>query len=167
MGFFTWTDAHREPRLTKKGCYYAEDMIGYDSFAKIVCPDDTEIIEDCYEGYGIFDGKDVYDLVVDWNRAHLTSIFAKLAAKNANHWGCYLRQLAAYYQSGDDKAFNAELTRLAENEDLPFIRNEWKRTIGIAIACGEQNGELPYPVKITSTKRHKKYSELVPSYVCQ
>lgn len=167
MGFFTWTDARHEPRLTKNGGYHTKDMIGYDCFAKIVCPDNTEIIEKYYEGYGMFDGKDVYDLVVDWNRAHLTSIFDKLAAEKPNHWGCYLRQLAAYYQSGDEKAFNAELTHLAGNEDLPFIRNEWKRTIGITIACGDQNSTLPYPIKITSMKQHKKYNELVPSHVCQ
>lgn len=167
MGYFTWTDARCEPRLTKHGDYRASDTVGYDGYAKIICPDNTEIVESSYEGYGIFDGKDVYDLVVDWNRAYLTEIFDKLAAENPDHWGCYLKQLAAYYQSGDEKAFSAELTRLAQNEDLPFIRGEWKRTIGITIACGDQNAGLPYPIKITTTKRHKSYDELVPSHVCQ
>lgn len=166
MGFFTWTDALRKPRILKNGDYAAKDKIGYDCFAKIVCPDNTEIIENSYEGYGIFNGKDIYDLVVDWNKAYLTSIFDRLAVQNPNHWGIYLRKLAAFYQTDDKCAFDAELTRIAESGN-PHIYKEWKREIGIAIAYGKQNNDLPYPIKITCAKSHKKYNELVSSHGCQ
>lgn len=167
MGFFTWTDARRNPRILKNGDYSAKDKIGYGCFAKIVCPDNTEVIENSYEGYGIFDGKDIYDLVVDWNKAYLTSIFDKLAAQNPNHWGIRLQKLAKFYQTDDKCAFDAELTYIAKSDTTPYIYTEWKREIGITIACGEQNSTLPYPIKITSAKSHKKYNELVPSHPCQ
>lgn len=94
MGYFTWTDARREPRLLKNGDYSVTDKIGYDGFAKVVCPDDTEICEPYYEGYGMFDGHDIYDLVVDWNKDHLDEIFARLAQKDPKHWGWQFKNLA-------------------------------------------------------------------------
>ena len=42
------------------------DRAGY-----IACPDGTFIHEQCYEGYGEFNGQDVYELVVRWNRAFI------------------------------------------------------------------------------------------------
>lgn len=84
MGFFTWTDARRNPRKLKCGDYSSADKIGYGGYAKIVCPDNTEIIEPYYEGYGMFDGKDIYDLVVDWNKTYLKDIFDK------KDKGCYM-----------------------------------------------------------------------------
>lgn len=169
MGYFTWTDARREPKLKANGDYTAKDKIGYGGFAKIVCPDDTEIIENYYEGYGEFNGKDVYDLVVDWNKEHLEDIFNNLFQKNPNHWGSHLKTLAVCYQNDDKNGMNMEIERLILTEkEQPYFKNEWKRTIGIAIACGEdENKALPFPIKITSTKWHKKYADLVPSCYCQ
>lgn len=37
----------------------------------MACPDGTFIHEPCYEGYGEFNGQDVYELVVRWNRAFI------------------------------------------------------------------------------------------------
>ena len=32
-----------------------------------MCPDGTKIKEDDYEGYGVFGGRDIYQLVAEWN----------------------------------------------------------------------------------------------------
>lgn len=58
MGSFSWLFA--DTNNTKN---LRANRRGY-----VACPDGTFICEPCYETYGIFDGKDVYDLVVDWNR---------------------------------------------------------------------------------------------------
>ena len=73
MGCFTWTLANRTPKKVR-GRYAAQCILRYDSYGAIICPDDTIISEPHYEGYGVFDGKDVYDLVVDWNKDYLTEI---------------------------------------------------------------------------------------------
>lgn len=56
MGSFSWLFA--DTNNTKN---LRANRRGY-----VACPDGTFICEPCYETYGIFDGKDVYDLVVDW-----------------------------------------------------------------------------------------------------
>lgn len=169
MGFFTWTDARREPRTNKRGDFITADKIGYDCFAKIVCPDNTEISEPYYEGYGIFDGKDVYDLVVDWNKTHLSEIFDKMLADDPKCWGYHLRNLAVCYQNDDMQGIDNELQSIINSgEEGPHFKNEWKRAIGIAIACSEKNNQrLPFPIKITRMKRKRAYADLYPSYNCQ
>lgn len=166
MGYFTWTDARRHPKVLKSGDYAAADKIGYGGYAKVVCPDNTEIVEKYYEGYGEFDGKDIYDLVVDWNRAFLEEIFDKMSE---DHWGYHLKELAIAYQNYDAAKMYAEIERIVKLEIEPkWFREEWKRTIGITIACNdEDNNNLPFPIKITTTKWHRKYDELVPSCNCQ
>ena len=169
MGYFTWTDARKEPKLLKNGDFSSADKIGYGWYAKIVCPDNTEIVEPYYEGYGLFDGKDVYDLVVDWNKDYLEDIFNRMAKEDANHWGAHLKDLAVFYQKDDTKNVYAEVQRLiSTGKEMPCFKDEWKRKIGIAIACDNNNNKaLPYPIKITRTKWKKKYDELVPSCSCQ
>lgn len=166
MGYFTWTDARRHPNVLKNGDYSAKDKIGYDGYAKVVCPDNTEIIETCYEGYGEFGGHDIYDLVVDWNKAYLKEIFDKMPE---NHWGYHLKELAIAFQNDDLLTLRAEIERIVESgKEASWFRDEWKRNIGIAISCDDKDNEsLPFPIKITTTKWHRKYDELVPSYNCQ
>lgn len=166
MGFFTWTDARREPKKRRDGEYVTADKIGYGGYAKVVCPDDTEIIENYYDGYGEFGGHDIYDLVVDWNKEHLEDIFC---AMPEDHWGYHLKEVATAFQNDDTYALNKEVSRLiASGKEAEFFRDEWKRIIGIAIAChDEDNINLPFPIKITTTKWHRKYDELFPSLSCQ
>lgn len=166
MGYFTWTDARRHPKILKNGDYAAADKIGYGVYAKVVCPDNTEIIETYYEGYGDFDGHDIYDLVVDWNKAYLNCIFGKMPE---DHWGYHLKGLAIAFQNDDTLTLMAEIERIVESgKEPPYFRDDWKRTIGIAISCDDKdNDSLPFPIKITTTKWHRKYDELVPSYNCQ
>ena len=166
MGYFTWTDARRHPKKLKNGDYAVADKIGYGGYAKIVCPDNTEIVEKYYDGYGEFDGKDVYDLVVDWNKAYLKDIFDKM---DEQHWGYHLKEVAIAFQNDDQDMLNKEIEKLiVSGKEHLLFKAEWKRIIGITIACNsEDNMKLPFPIKITTTKWHRKYNELVPSHSCQ
>ena len=166
MGFFTWTDARRKPKLRRDGDYAIADKIGYGGYAKVVCPDNTEIIEHYYDGYGEFGGYDIYDLVVDWNKNYLEDIFNQMSE---NHWGYHLKAIAIAFQNDDERALRKEIERLINSGKEPqWFRDEWKRTIGITISCNDKdNMNLPYPIKITTTKWHKKYDELYPSCNCQ
>lgn len=67
MGSFSWLFA--DTNNTKN---LRANRRGY-----VACPDGTFICEPSYETSGIFDGKDIYDLVVDWNR--------KFIAENPDH----------------------------------------------------------------------------------
>lgn len=143
MGFFSWmfADKNNEKRL----------RIGRRGY--IACPDGTFIKEDLYDGYGEFDGKDIYELVVMWNREFLathpehTFLFPTMKASDFG-WYPYL----------------ADLT--IKLEDIPALCPEEVRevrSIGVDIACYDfNNASLPYPIKITATKKIP-YCELPPS----
>ena len=158
MGCFTWTLANRTPKKVR-GRYAAQCILRYDSYGAIVCPDDTIISEPYYEGYGMFDGKDVYDLVVDWNKDHLTDIPKLPGFKSCGDDKTTLAIMQAY-QEDDQKALEKAIEAAAVKE--PFMRTEWKRCVGIYIAC-ENNELLPYPIKIVNCKRPKPYDQLPPS----
>ena len=167
MGYWTWTDARYEhPKMKKDGWgYYRNQIIGYDGFAKIVCPDDTEICENCYDGYGMFGSYDAYDLVAEWNREDIAEIFEK--KKKEDSWGASLYDIAILFANG---VSDEEITEyvIKTRKEGTYLITDWKRNIGIAIACEEQdNASLRYPLKVTTTKWHRKYSELFPSISTQ
>lgn len=82
------------------------------------------IHETCYDGYGRFGGQDIYELVVDWNRAHLEEY------RNDHTFRCNWLQ----------NTFSVE----------DALEKMDKRDIGISIACyDEDNERIHYPIKIT------------------
>ena len=111
----------------------------------------------------MFDGKDVYDLVVDWNKDHLTDIPKLPGFKSCGDDKTTLAIMQAY-QEDDQKALEKAIEAAAVKE--PFMRTEWKRCVGIYIAC-ENNELLPYPIKIVNCKRPKPYDQLPPSISTQ
>lgn len=136
MGSFSWLFA--DTNNTKN---LRANRRGY-----VACPDGTFICEPSYETYGIFDGKDIYDLVVDWNR--------KFIAENPDHLlphvHCWTKDGALVRTTYRLKEFSPYRTEI--------------RSIGIDIACyDEDNASLPYPIKITSKKTGICYEELPPS----
>lgn len=166
MGFFTWTDARIEkPKRIRYGNYKASQLIGYGGYAKVVCPDGTEIEESCYDGYGMFGEYDIYELVVDWNKDYLEEIFSKM---EEGHFGIWLKPVAIALQNGGEAVAKEEAKRIIAQ--YPFAAaSEWKRTIGIAIGCISDKKEIlcPYPIKITTSKKHYTYDELYPSIFTQ
>ena len=119
------------------------------------------ITELCYDGYGEFGGKDIYELVVEWNRAHLADIY------EMPDWKCVrtekLRSIAlAYMKDGEDAAQKLADT-LFTGEGYGWIRKEWKRNIGIEIACYDKDNErIPYPIKIAGIST-SVYEDCKPS----
>jgi hypothetical protein len=86
-----------------------------------------------------------------------------------DHWGYHLKDLASAFQRDDEYGMRVEIERLIDlGLETKLLREEWKRLIGITISChDEDNANLPYPIKITTTKWHRRYDELVPSCNCQ
>jgi hypothetical protein len=112
MGSFSWLFA--DTNNTKN---LRADRRGY-----VACPDGTFICEPSYETYGVFDGKDVYDLVVDWNREFI--------AENPDHllphvhcWtkdGALVRSLAISSRPTERKSAASALTLRAMTRITPL-----------------------------------------------
>ena len=63
MGTFSWMFADEENRHNLQ--------IGHRGY--LALPDGNFLYERGYAGYGIFDGQDVYELVVHWNREYIAA----------------------------------------------------------------------------------------------
>lgn len=155
MGFYTWTISSENDNSRS---------FGYGHRGYVACPNGEFIREDDYEGYGRFDGHDVYDLVVDWNRAHLCDIYDSLE-KKYGLWHPELKPIALAAMESDETA-----QKIADNLQEQGIissldQEEWKRIVGIEIGS-THNDELPYPIKITTNKR-VPYARLKPSVSIQ
>ena len=170
MGCFTWTLANRKPEFNRYDDYKSKCKLPYGGRGVVVCPDDTHIEELHYEGYGIFDGQDIYDLVTEWNRPYLSDIFRQIPEieKTESFWGHELRDMAEAYQHNDMEKVSYEILKLESCKGYPWIRDDWKRNIGIAIACEDEIHEIiPYQIKIVNNKRIRKYADLPFSRSCQ
>ena len=163
MGIFTWTFANRKIKKTKYGDPCRNCKLPYDGYGCVLLPNGEVIEETCYNGYGEFAGKDVYELVVDWNREHLMEIMEQLGIQTGIWY-----TLAKKAMESDDTAASHMEQLIKEGKALDYLKTEWKRTLGIEIACGEKNKLLPFPIKIVSTKRPRlPYDKLPASEDCQ
>lgn len=148
MGCFSWKYANTDNKRRLR--------IG--SPAYLMCPDGTVIREPSYEGYGRFGGRDVYELVADWNREYLSK---------HPEFRIYSETLG-YKPIGDFFWYPAYADLAKTPEDIEreavdpeFGHNVQYRQIGIEIACTNvRNSMLPYPIKICSSPRCPKYDEL-------
>jgi hypothetical protein len=158
MGIFTWTFANHPERKLK---YYGK---GY-----VACPDGHFIHEACYEGYGKFDGQDIFTLLVDWNRPYLKEIFQRKTDAGLTY-GIELASIAEAAMESDAAA-QKYVEQLVAQDKLPERlccgANDWKRSIGVSIGGGNQElAVLPYPIKIVSNKK-AIYADLPTSMATQ
>lgn len=147
MGQFSWLDCKTEEQVL--------DNVRRDVY--VLVPKEFgggHIKEECYEGYGVFGGHDVYDLVADWNREYIDPYMLKKPKRS--NWGDWDGADDAYESAV--RGWERERRKIAD-----FIKQEksnaqmaeeygsgWKRIIGIEIACyDEDNANLRYPIKIT------------------
>lgn len=150
MGQFSWMFADKNNKQAlNEGCP-----------AYVALPDGGYIYEPCYDGYGNFGGKDIYNLVADWNREYLS----KHPEHDVKSHDMYGREIAFpvcrhswYWKYADLKLTPEEVVKQADLCDY--------RGIGIDIACyDKQNAALPFPIKICREKpRPGDYEKLPPS----
>lgn len=75
MGQFSWKTGD-----TEESIYSSE---GHQQRVFMLKPDGSHLVEDTYEGYGVFGGVDAYDLLWDMNKDHLPgNLLADLAPKS-------------------------------------------------------------------------------------
>ena len=147
------------------------------------------IYEGCYDGYGRFGKYDVYDLIAEWNREFLSEDMLRDKPKLENYGGLYdfekrslaeqgyseeeinakdLEQKQKYFENGMAR-YKESVQRLldyksglSDAEMAKKYNKDWKREIGIDIACyDEQNASIPYSIKITT--KPMAYETVEPS----
>ena len=126
----------------------------------LVLPQSGMLVESVYEGYGMFAGQDVYELVAEWNRSYLAEHPEhELCGSGKKVMQCF------WYPVYTDLSvpLNEVAWRLREKEKwLPTCYE--LREIGIAIACeDEDNQRLLYPIKICRYRENAEYEKLLPS----
>ena len=140
MGQFSWLD-----------CVTGEQII--DNMVKdvyLLIPKEIgggHVKEPCYDGYGHFGGRDVYDLVADWNR--------KWALENPDYvsynQGRPLKE-EPWYPFYSDSSYDREgVIEKWKEEDINKLPwpIEW-RGIWIQLSCYDQDAKkILYPVKVT------------------
>lgn len=147
MGQFSWLDCKTQEQVI--------DGKRRDVF--VLIPKEFgggHITEHCYDGYGHFGGKDIYDLAADWNREFIS----KHPCHMLKHHGA-VRERSWYKAFSDLSASREDVVKtVADGFGCP----EW-RTIGIELACyDEDNASLKYPIKITHDP-DAVYEESAPS----
>ena len=156
MGCFSWTfaDTDNQQKLRL-------DHRGY-----LALPDGNFLCANDYEGFGEFEGRDVYELVVWWNREYI----AKNPDAEVKAYSITLHDYAPkklkdfwwYPVIADLSLTGPEVVR--KRKEIEKIKGLSElRGVGIDIACDDQNNAaLPFPIKITKTTK-KRYWELPPS----
>lgn len=116
------------------------------------------LAEERYNGYGVFRGKDAYELAAVWNREYMAShpeyAFSENDGRIADK---------PWYKLYADMSIPAEELdqRLKEElKDMPYMELRW---IGIELACYDKdNAALPYPIKIAKDEQ-SVYEDYGPS----
>ena len=117
--------------------------------AYLLNPNGKPFYEPSYDGDGFFGNVDVYEKALDWNRNDLdASMLVKPLPQefmtNARDSGGELNM----YRDGDT---DIEMERYAHKTSFCSHAKDWKRALGIAISCrDEQNEKLPFPIKVSS-----------------
>lgn len=147
MGSFSWyaSDTKRAIRSHRPFPVYA------------LQPDGDPLLETDYEGYGVFGGQDIFDLVADWNRKYLAEHPNFLIVQHGWLWS---EENDTYFPVGPKRVCEfpwyplyADLSKSHEEivRGMKEITGSfWEyRWIGIDIGGkGDQNANLPYPIKL-------------------
>lgn len=152
MGCFSWLFADKNNTENLK--------IGDSGY--IACPDGSFIKTSSYGGYGRFSGRDVYELIVDWNRPHLKEILSEreIRPSKAKRDSFITDELIALVMESDKKAQEYVDHHINKN---CCLRWDWKRNLGIYLACYDEDNEaIPFSIKIAKTT-NCRYEELPAS----
>lgn len=166
MGFFSWITSDTERSVSN----IHSDRGAFPVY--VLIPGEFgggAIRESEYGGYGIFDGKDIYDLVAEWNRHCLPE--DKPAMPKREQYGNDESGRAFYEMAHQRYLESVELLKdFASDKPDEYMEEkygqDWKRSIGIMIACYDvDNASLKYPIKIVENKR-LSYDEVSASKSC-
>ena len=161
MGFYTWTLANKTPVKNKRGDFKANCVAPYGGYSAILTPDNKLIKEDYYEGYGIWDDRDIFELLADWNKADIPDLIASGVMKDAWCNDVYA-PIALAWAQGD----LATAEKLADATGTPCAKEDVHRLIGIWL--NSMSDKLKYPIKIVSLKsRCPDYASLPASVQTQ
>ena len=171
MGVFSWCTSD-----TRKSIPCCMPFGGLPSTVYLLNPFGEPYKETDYEGYGEFGGRDVYELVVEWNREYLSASNIRMPQRSDYETGekgedYYAAAISKYhatcdairaYKSGASDEFMKEhfgklLSPWADGSD-------WKRILGISIACyDEDHVKLKYPIKIVEHPMPYEKAGISPS----
>ncbi|MBQ8248098.1 MAG: hypothetical protein IJZ42_13300 [Lachnospiraceae bacterium] len=157
MGCFSWCTSD-----TRKSIPCTEDVYeGAPSTVYLLNPFGEPYKESEYEGYGEFGGRDVFELVLEWNREYLSPANLRKPARDdycSDKDGDKSYEAAVKLYEGKCEAIVAyangasdEQMRNEYGQIVGALRDgsDWKRCLGIAITCyDEEHVKLHYPIKI-------------------
>lgn len=164
MGYYTFSFADRPLKYTKDGDIAARCKLPYGGYGRLLCPDGTSIPEPSYDGYGEFGGKDVFELLADWNKSAIPGLVKSGAMDGAWENDC-VAPIALAFAADDRDALQAAI---ADAKGKGFFVNdeEWKRIVGIWLNSADD--AIPFPIKIVSTRRKRyDYASMPCSVQCQ
>ena len=118
--------------------------------AFVLFPNEKHIYESDYEGNGVFNGRDIYEMVVEWNEEYLSpTMFLPPYASNYTD----LRAFADAKRVHDKLCgMIDDLLTYPSTYMSAKYGSGYKHDIGVAIAgTDEQNLKLPFPIKISET----------------
>lgn len=148
MGNFSWCTSD-----TRKSIPCVLDAYeGAPSVVYLLNPFGTPYKEADYEGYGVFGGRDVFELVAEWNKPFLSSANIKKPDMSRRSQSSEKEE---YCRAALD-SYNAKCLRLSDfvsGKSDEYMSNiygpSWKREIGIDISCyDKEHVKLRYPIKI-------------------
>lgn len=171
MGNFSWctSDTRKSIPCTFDGYEGAPQTV------YLLNPFGEPYKESDYEGYGEFGGRDVYELVAEWNRSYLSEI--NLRKPDRAQYVADKEGTKAYRRAMDKYRLQCEGLKTfasgATDEYMQAIYGEvfawrggesdWKRCLGIAIACyDEQQVKLRYPIKIVEAPCEYTLADISP-----
>ena len=174
MGQFSWLDCD----MSNERCRQILDNTTEDVY--VLVPKEFgggHILETEYNGYGIFGGHDIFDLVAEWNRNYITIDNLSTKPVREDYGGLWKDEIENLKKQGysdkeikvkDDEMREHHFQRALNNYEQQILMlkdfqseksdvemcviyyDDWKRNLGIGIACYDyQNAGLKYPIKIT------------------
>lgn len=170
MGVFSWCTSD-----TRKSIPCGSGYAGSPTTVYLLNPFGDPYVEKNYEGYGEFGGRDVYELVVEWNREHLSSDNIPKVYRDAWAPG---EEGELYYNAAVERynGLCAAVKDYASGKSDEYMKetygkligygdgSDWKRCLGIKLACYDSDHvKLKYPIKIVENPVDYESAEMSPS----
>lgn len=164
MKTLSWTLANRKQKTLKNGEIAASCKAKKGKKAYVICPDGNVIEEKKYAGSYKFGGEDIYELILDWNKADVKNLLVK--AHPFENKAIYYTASAIMSRHGVERA-DAYIDQTIKQGLIPEkMKTSWRHDLG-KILYETFKETLPFPVKITDTPSPRlSYADLPASALC-